>query len=138
MRTRAVLAVLALAIGGLAACGGDDDDDAAAGGQSKKAFCAVNAKVTAAFDDAFEGLDENSSPEDISNAVVEATSNMVDDGLMDEARKTAPDEIADDVEELAKAVEAAADGKPETIVNGETDDAGKRVDEYCGVKDDDG
>ena len=130
MRTRAILAALVLAVGGMAACGGDDDD-----GPSQEAFCDINADIDEAFEDAFADLDENSTPEDIAAAAEEVAGEVQE--LVADAQEVAPEEIQDDVEVLSNAVDEAADGDVTAFESPEVEDAGNNVDDFCGTGDDD-
>jgi hypothetical protein len=137
MKVRATAVAALLLLGGVAACGGDDDDSGG-GERSKEAFCDVNQQIDDKFNETFSEFDEDTTNEEIEEAVVTVATEIVDEGLIDEARDTAPEEVQDEVAILGDAVEKSADGDAQALQTDEVDKAGTSVDDYCGVEDEDG
>jgi hypothetical protein len=92
----------------------DDNGDSGGGGDTDK-FCETIKELDAA-EDPTESLDENATPEDIENAIRDQFAEFGDE--IDDLRSSAPDEISDDVDIVADAIESFVDG------DGSLDDIG--------------
>jgi hypothetical protein len=104
-----------------AACGGDDGPD-------EEAFCDTLRQLDEA-EDPTEGLDENATEEDFEEALRDQFREFEDE--IDDLRSSAPDEIEDDVNTVADAVQEFADGgSVEDIDNEEVTAASDRLDEF--------
>jgi hypothetical protein len=118
--TRTLLAVAAVAVLGLTACGDDDDDDAAAGADEPPAAPASDTGTDAycAASLAFESapqpeIDFESATEEEIAAGMKAYASDVLQPAMADIVATAPDELADEAEQFTALVdEFAATGDP--------------------------
>jgi hypothetical protein len=99
-------------------------------------YCAIEAQVDAIFEEGFSGLTEDSTEEEQFAAVQDIAQRVLDSGLIDEAEAVVPDVIASDFEVLVESVRQAAEGDMSGITDPGTDEAGERVDTFCGVSDD--
>lgn len=125
LRTIALVFTVALALG-VSACGGDDDDVAtattvttSAPADSGDAFCALNAQIDA----------ETASIQSQEDAAV-AFKRVLP--IMDQALEQAPDEIRNDVEQLAGAAHDAVDsGDFSAFEDGSLAAAETAVGDYC-------
>lgn len=87
-------------------------------------YCDVEERIDVIFDAAF-------GPEQ-STAIAEAARRVHDEGLLEEGRALVPDDIRQDFETLANAVEEAAEGDLQSITSTDAERAGRRVDHFCG------
>ncbi len=105
-----------------AACGGDDD------GPNEEAFCDTLRTLDEAEDPTTD-LGADASEEDFEEAIRDQFRDFEDE--IDDLRSQAPDEIQDDVNTVADAVEAFVDGESfEELNTDEVNEASDRLDEF--------
>jgi hypothetical protein len=138
-----------LAVGALAACGEDDNDTPAAVAADAAStttaaqptaspndpYCAIERQIDAHFVDAFDALGEEPTEDQMAQAAQNASSAVVQDGLIERATAIAPEALTEDIALLTTAVRLAADGDVSGFMTPESDAAGARVDAYCGLED---
>ncbi len=116
--------------------GGDDSTGADAAGDvvadPDNPYCAVEAEIDALFEATFSELDPSASTEEQLGAMTTASQAVVESGLLDQVEELAPDAIAGDLDVLVAAVLDAAEGDREAFTSVQTEEAGARVDAFCG------
>lgn len=121
---------------GLTACaeGGEADEEAIADVEPNPddPYCAALREVDERFGEAFE------TTGDRREGLQRAAQSVVDDGVLADAPEPLSDDIRDDADAVAQAVEDAAGGDLVALFSGDASTAGERVDTYCGIQGDDG
>ena len=126
MARNAVIAVGVVAV--LAAgCSGDDGEAE----RADRPFCVVQEEIDDRLSAAFAESDEDATEEDLDEALVEAADDLRDDGVLDDAREAAPDEVAGPTGTVMSAIEAMAEGDVAAFTGGEVETARAAVEEHC-------